>query len=213
MTLGAPSTLDSDYRQPALPVKHDSTLEMDSGSSPPGFRLVRLPFSRTATYDDVAFGDYISGIPGESSSTRTREDYLVEPIDPQTRLIDDREKQALEVYCAYAARIESLTDDAALDGFTVNPESEQDFWAFTWSVPFARRAELVLTDRGNLRAVWDREDGSHLGLQFLGGRMLQYVIFRRRKGNDQVSRVAGSDTFEGVKRQVRSFDLETFLGT
>ena len=115
------------------------------------------------------------------------------------------------MYRAYRTRIESLISDAALDGFTLSRESERDFWSFVRSVPFARKGELVLLDNGNLRAVWDGEDGSHLGLQFLGDRMLQFVIFRRKKGSGQISRLAGRDTFAGVKEQVRSFDPEAFL--
>ena len=41
--------------------------------------------------------------------------------------------------------------------------------------------------------------------------MVQYVIFRRRHGSGHVLRVAGRDTLEGVKWQVRNFDLEALL--
>ena len=112
---------------------------------------------------------------------------------------------------AYSIRIEALRSDAALDGFGVNEASEMDFWSFMRSVPFGRRAEVVLVDDGNLRAIWDDEDGSRLGLQFLGNRALQYVIFRRRAGSSRISRVAGRDTFDGVRQQVRAFELQTLL--
>ncbi len=115
------------------------------------------------------------------------------------------------VYEAYRDRIEALRSDAELDGFTVNEASETDFWSFVKSGPFRGKAEVVLADNGNLRAVWDKEDGSHIGLQFLGGRMLQYVIFRRRRGMPHISRVAGRDTFDGVKQQLQTFEIETLL--
>lgn len=123
----------------------------------------------------------------------------------------DRRDLSLGALFEYGQRIEILRNDGDLDGITINKASIQDFWSFVESVPFACKAEIVLVDNGNLRAVWNGEDGSHLGFQFFGDHMVQYVIFRRRQGSGHVSRVAGRDTLEGVKRQVQNFDLETLL--
>ena len=112
---------------------------------------------------------------------------------------------------AYRSRIEALRSDADLDGFAVNEASERDFWSFVRSVPFVRKAEVVLVDNGNLRAVWGGKDGSHLGLQFLGNRLVEYVIFKRRQTTRDVSRVAGRDTLDGIKRQIHAFDLTALL--
>ena len=109
-------------------------------------------------------------------------------------------------------RIESLRGDAMLDGFDASAASEQDFWLFLKSIPFAEKAGLVLLDNGHLRAVWKGEKGEFLGLQFLGDGMIQYVIFGRGENSDHIPRVAGRDTFEGVKKQVRNFKLDAFLG-
>ena len=121
--------------------------------------------------------------------------------------------RAREVHRGYAARLEALRSDAMLDGFNVNTASKEDFWSFFESVPFACKADLVLLDNGNLRAIWSGEDSSHLGLQFLGDRMVQYVIFRRRERSSDISRVAGRDTFEGIKKQLQTFKLDAFLKT
>ena len=118
---------------------------------------------------------------------------------------------AEEQHQAYRSRIEELRRFAALDGFSVNKASEKDFWSFLTSMPFVCKAEMVLLDNGNLRVIWDDEDDSHIGLQFLGNGRLQYVIFRRQKGSSHVSRVAGRDTFDGVRSQVRLFELESLL--
>ena len=116
-----------------------------------------------------------------------------------------------EQYQAYRDRIEELRRFATLDGFSVNKASERDFWSFLTSMPFGCEAEMVLLDNGNLRVIRDDEDGNHIGLQFLGNGSLQYVIFRRRKGSSHVSRVAGRDTFKGVRRQMRLFEIESLL--
>ena len=118
---------------------------------------------------------------------------------------------AEEQHQAYRSRIEELRRFAALDGFSVSKASEKDFWSFLKSESFGCEAEMVLLDNGNLRVIRDDEDGNHIGLQFLGNGRLQYVIFRRQKGSSHVSRVAGRDTFDGVRSQVRLFELESLL--
>lgn len=141
-------------------------------------------------------------------------DDLVEPISLQARFMAEyaaKREDTLRVDQAYELRIEDLRSYAEFDGLTINEASERDFWSFIMSIPFACEAELVLLDNGNLRAIWDDENGNHFGLQFLGDWELQYVIFRHRKGRRKVSRVAGRDTFDGVMRQVRTFELETLL--
>lgn len=121
-------------------------------------------------------------------------------------------KLSPEVRQTYRSRIAELREYGIEDGVIVNPASEKDFWSFVKSLPAARPGSLVLMDNGNLRAVWKGEQGSHLGLQFLGRRMVEYVIFKRRPRAKQVSRVAGADTFDGIKRQIAAFELSALLG-
>ncbi len=138
----------------------------------------------------------------------------VDKIDVSNQYMEeiaDKARKTQQNHQTYRLRIEDLRSDAEIDGFTVNERSEIDFWSFIISVPFASKAEVVLLDNSNLRVIWDDEDGNHFGIQFLGDRILQYVIFRRRKGTNHISRVAGQDTFDGVKQQLRTFDLESLL--
>ena len=111
----------------------------------------------------------------------------------------------------YRNRIEVLRNYAALDSFSVNEASEKDFWLFVGSVPFVRRAEVVLVNNSNLRAIWNGEDGSQLGLQFLGHQMVQYVIFKRCQATGDVSRVAGRETLERIKSRIHAFDLTALM--
>ncbi|MDE0154403.1 MAG: hypothetical protein OXI88_18890 [Gammaproteobacteria bacterium] len=112
---------------------------------------------------------------------------------------------------AYLARMKLLKDEAVHDGYTLNLASELDFRQFIQSEPEVRRGNLVLMDNGNLRAIWKDGQGTHLGLQFLGDRMIQYVIFKRRKQGQQISRVAGRDSVEGIKQQIDAFGLHSLL--
>lgn len=172
------------------------------------------PTLSSAPVVDFVAQDILRWIQSVHVTTLTESLYRERWIDLFSTLYSDnaeKREHSLEALFDYGQRIEILRDDGDLDGITVNKASVQDFWSFVESVPFASKAEIVLVDNGNLRAVWDGEDGSHLGFQFLGDHMVQYVIFRRRHGSGHVSRVAGRDTLEGVKRQVRNFDLETLL--
>ena len=111
----------------------------------------------------------------------------------------------------YTSRIKFLKDEAVDGGYVLNLSSEIDFWHFVCSSPEIRQGRLMLMDNGNLRAIWKDEHGSRLGLQFLGGRMVQYVIFKGRNHGQPVSRVTGRDSLEGLVRQIDAFELRALL--
>ena len=150
-----------------------------------------------------------------ATTPTTITELLVRVIDPRrvasTELVE-KAKAMKAVYRAFFARIETLRSDAALDGFSLSKASERDFWAFIKSAPFIKKGNLVLMDNGNLRAAWKDNEGNHIGLQFLGNRSIQYVIFKNRAAG-RVSRVAGCDTQKGIERQIRVFDLKPLLHT
>lgn len=112
---------------------------------------------------------------------------------------------------AYKLRIEMLRHEAALDGFVLNDESYEDFWSFIGSVSYLQKANLVLMDNGNLRAIWKDEYGNRLGLQFLGERLVESVVFKRRSSNRGFSRVAGNYTMDEVIKQIFALDLSPFV--
>lgn len=111
----------------------------------------------------------------------------------------------------YTSRIKFLKNEAVHDGYVLNLPSEIDFWQFVLSSPNIRQGNVVLMDNGNLRAIWKDEHGSRLGLQFLGGRMVQYVIFKWRNHGQPISRVTGRDSLEGLARQIDAFELRSLL--
>ena len=107
----------------------------------------------------------------------------------------------------YWERIQELQQAALDEGITINPESHSDFLHFMRSLSHARAAALFLMDNGNFRVVWTGNDGSRLGLQFLGEGEVQWVGFKRRPSAHSVSRAVGTDTFDGVRRQIFAFGL------
>lgn len=112
---------------------------------------------------------------------------------------------------AYRSRIRTLCADATDERYSLRSPSERGFWNFINGTPHLRRGNVVLMDNGNLRAVWKDEKGTHLGLQFLGEGMVQYVIFKRRSRSRPISRIAGRDTLEGFKHQIDAFQLHSLL--
>lgn len=96
-----------------------------------------------------------------------------------------------------------LKGDAEDEGIVFNDTSEQDFWEFMRSIPYTLKADIVVTDSGNLRAVWRGDGVKHVGLQFLGGRWIEYVMWKRLTGSMNIWTKAGRDTFEGVKELIR----------
>ena len=121
----------------------------------------------------------------------------------------DRAKKNFELY---RSRIQMLKSDAKQEEIIFSDASEKDFWEFILANPYARHANVVVTDRGNLRAVWHEKDNKHMGFEFLGDRWVEYVIWTRRAGAMKVSPKAGRDTLEGVREQIRASGLTSFLG-
>ena len=109
------------------------------------------------------------------------------------------------------SRLKFLQDEAILDGYVLSTTSEIDFWEFVRSAPNVRRGNLVLMDNGNLRAIWKDNQGTRIGLQFLGDGLVQFVIFKRRKQGQPISRVSGRDSLEGLRRQIVAFELDSLL--
>ena len=120
-------------------------------------------------------------------------------------------EQANNTRQAYTQRIEELRNEAAIGRIEVNGASERDFWSLVRLGDPDRRAGVVLLDNGNLRAVWKGEDATHVGIQFLGEGRAEYVIFKRRPATTDISRVAGNDTLEGIKRQIHTFGLTSLI--
>ena len=124
---------------------------------------------------------------------------------------DENSNRIQAKFDAYTSRIHSLQEDAIEDGYQLNVASEVDFWVFMHSVPNIRRGNMVLLENGNLRVIWRDNLGSQIALQFLGGGIVQYVIFRHRKPEYLPSRAYGRDSFDGIERLINTFELGFLL--
>ena len=183
-----------------------------------GARIPFVPTSPTDTYKQTSVYRYatIKMLPRSDRFTNPASGYKAW-ISSMIHSIHDavastvRDELSDQRIALYAARIQFLRDEASRDSITFNAESETDFKEFVRTSRKIRKGSLFLMDNGNLRAVWGDSQKTHLGLQFLGNKMVQYVIFKRRKMEQPVSRVAGRDTMEGIERQIDAFDLYSML--
>jgi hypothetical protein len=109
-------------------------------------------------------------------------------------------------------RLGFLKSEAREAGDSVNEASEQDLRTFIDAETFSRVPNLYLVDNGNFRAVWKGPSGEQIGLQFLGGGTVQFVIFARRTDTPEIVRSAGRDSFNGIERQISCYNLDPIVG-
>ena len=159
-----------------------------SGSATAG--LTDSPAEERRLVRDAFLRRWIRGdIPAERGTIAT-------PIEESLVDQDQRQRQAwerlfeLEASHAVATRLAVLRGDAAADAEPYSETSERDLLAFLGAESRIRQPNIYLLDNGNLRAVWKNDAGDHVGLQFLGGDEVQFVIFKHRMGQ-QPARVAG----------------------
>jgi hypothetical protein len=77
-------------------------------------------------------------------------------------------------------RIQALRVEAEIDQVPFSQASYAEFRDFIRQVPARARPAIFLRDNGNLRALWKNDNQEQIGLQFLGGGDVQYVILKRR---------------------------------
>ena len=112
------------------------------------------------------------------------------------------EKETAGIHTRIQQRIELLKKIGEEEEIAYNANSEQDLWRFLKRLSFIKSPKLFLLDNGNLRAVWKGDGGKHIGLQFLGGEQIQFVIFSRREGHSNMARIRGRDDFSGIARHL-----------
>jgi hypothetical protein len=116
-----------------------------------------------------------------------------------------QEQQAREMALAETQqRIHTLKLQALLQNEPFSEASFADFTEFFRELSFTRRPALFLLDNGNLRALWKNDRREQIGLQFLGGRIVQFVIFSLRTKPEIMSRIAGADTIGNIAAQIRA---------
>ena len=106
----------------------------------------------------------------------------------------------------YEARIAALRSMGASDGIDLRQMSLLDFARFIRNEPPVPKASLVLTDAGNVRAVWRGAGGRQIGIQFLGGGTGSYVLLEPEASSRESPAPYGQRTLAELKELVLEFD-------
>lgn len=131
----------------------------------------------------------------------------VEASDQYARRQGDIAEKRVKALHAAKARIQKLKSDARIEGHSVSSASEDDLVAFLNDHAFTRRPFITLLDNGNLRALWRSDAGEQIGIQFRGGKEVQYVFFARREGQAVMAQAFGRDRLSDIDRQIDALNL------
>lgn len=108
-------------------------------------------------------------------------------------------------------KIQALRIEAEIDQVPFSDASYAEFRNFIRQVPSRARPAIFLRDNGNLRALWKNDDQEQIGLQFLGGGDVQYVILKRRPGGRLMSHY-GVDSTAGLMAVIRAAEATALFG-
>ena len=106
----------------------------------------------------------------------------------------------------YERRIETLLGHASEEGIVARDDSRKDFDLFVDTTIPTSQAMLIILDNGNLRATW-RESRSRLSLEFIGDRLVHYVVFMPEDGSGQPLERSGECSFDEIRAFTRLWGL------
>jgi hypothetical protein len=112
-----------------------------------------------------------------TATTTAVEDRLPPPVRDH---VGRAERPSLPNSLDMDLRVQALRIEARIDQVPFSNASHAEFRDFMRQISARVRPAIFLRDSGNLRALWKNDDQEQIGLQFLGGGYIQYVIFKRQ---------------------------------
>jgi hypothetical protein len=141
-------------------------------------------------------------IPREGGADETETigggDPIAEYAEKQIARVAARKRVAIET----ERRLRELLIDAFGACEPFSEASLDDLRAFMSEVALSIRPSIFLLDNGNLRAVWRNAAKEQVALQFLGDKVVQYVMFARRENPPMMMRDAGQDTLAHIRDKI-----------
>jgi hypothetical protein len=125
-------------------------------------------------------------------------------VDNQSSQCMNDRSQFARMAVDLSKRIQLLKVEAEMDEIPFSVASYMDFLSFIRDVQPRSRPSLFLNDNGNLRALWRNHNREQIGLQFLGGGNIQFVIFKSRPGAEAMTRVAGTDARANILAHIKA---------
>ena len=109
-------------------------------------------------------------------------------------------------------RIEELRSAAEEEGLLWSEDSLSNAIAFVESNGSLSRPGVFVLENGNIRFLWVADDGSQVGLQFLGNEEFQYVCFAKRQ-DGTIERSLGNRAIEGFDLFLKALGLDSLVLT
>jgi len=136
----------------------------------------------------------VSGTPILHEIRDPLREYLVEA--------DARRRLQRRIVGQIEDQLRELRVDAQLEREPFSEESVADLRQFIQSVGVTNGPAIFLLDNGNIRTLWRDADGQQVGLQFLGSRRVQFVIFSRRENPKMMMRAYGIDSLVEINARL-----------
>ena len=110
----------------------------------------------------------------------------------------------------YRDRIETLIGYASEDGTRVNDASREDFKYFVDTAVPSKKAMLVIIYNGNFKGIWANR-GDELGLEFIGDRLVRFVLFKQMDENGKTYEDYGECSFDAMRIHIREWGLWSMM--
>ena len=107
----------------------------------------------------------------------------------------------------YQARIDHLQAIAEDEDIFLSSDSCRDFWLFIRTYCPSPQAGLILTDEGNLVAIWRDADGGTVEVEFLSDQQCKLIVFKDPKNPLGVLPEITNDTLISIGQQIGEFSF------
>lgn len=128
----------------------------------------------------------------------TQEDYAA-PDEPP---VEAATPGASIIETNYQQRIAQLEEIAEEEDISFSSNSAQDFWLFIKDHRPSPQAGLILTDDGNLVAIWREATGGNIEVEFLGDQQCKLIVFKDPKDPLRVLPEISTDTLASIGQHV-----------
>ena len=130
-----------------------------------------------------------------------------EPLDPAEPSATDFLPRPQVIEDNYRARIDYLRAIAEDEDIFFSSDSCRDFWLFISSYCPSPQAGLILTDDGNLVAIWRDAKGSNVEVEFLGNEQGKLIVFKDPNNPLRVLPEITNDTLASIGQQIGEFSF------
>lgn len=115
--------------------------------------------------------------------------------------------KAIDRFSVYEDRVNELRGLGADDEIELRQLSLLDFATFIRTGNPCPKASLVLTESGNIRAIWRGDENRQIGIQFYGSGMGSFSILSRELPSERDPAPYGEKTLADLKDLLAEFNL------